>query len=71
MATTFCATLTRDFFISLAPITLKTSEYIRLGRVTKGSIYKEEIGQLVVPLRKGIDPAEQLVTMLGELIPRG
>ncbi len=54
----------------LAPLTLKTSEYIRLGRVAKGSIYKEEIGQLVVPLRKGIDPAEQLVTMLGELIPR-
>ncbi len=54
----------------LAPITLKTSEYIRLGRVAKGAIYKEEIGQLVVPLRKGIDPAEQLVTLLGELIPQ-
>ena len=54
----------------LAPIALKTSEYIRLGRVAKGAIYKEEIGQLVVPLRKGVDPAVQLVTMLGELIPR-
>ncbi len=53
----------------LAPLRLKTSEYIRLGRVAKGAIYKEEIGQLVVPLRKGEDPAAQLVRLLGELIP--
>ena len=53
----------------LSPVTLKVSEYIRLGRLVRGGIYKEETSQLVVPLRKGEDPAGQLVKLLGELIP--
>ena len=53
----------------LGPITLKTSEEMRLRRLARDSIYKEEIKQLVVPIKKGVDPATFLVKFLRELIP--
>ena len=53
----------------LGPISLKTSEEMRLRRLARDSIYKEEIKQLVVPIKKGVDPATFLVTFLRELIP--
>ena len=53
----------------LAPIALKTSEELRLRRLDRNAIVKEELGQLVVPLRKGVDPATFLVGFLRELIP--
>jgi transcription-repair coupling factor (superfamily II helicase) len=53
----------------LAPIELRPSQAVRLRRLAKDSLYKEEIGQLVIPIRKGIDVAEALTVLLGELVP--
>jgi transcription-repair coupling factor (superfamily II helicase) len=53
----------------LAPIELKASQAVRLRRLAKDSLYKEEIGQLVIPIRKGIDVAEALTVLLAELVP--
>lgn len=53
----------------LSPVHLRTSAAIRLRRLSKEAIYKEEIGQLVVPIAKGNDVAEALVTLLAELVP--
>jgi transcription-repair coupling factor (superfamily II helicase) len=55
----------------LAPLHLKTSEAMRLRRIARDAIYKEDAGQVVVPLRRNVDPADQLVAFLQELIPAG
>jgi transcription-repair coupling factor (superfamily II helicase) len=62
----------------LSPVQLKTSQRIRLQRLSLASaagsgigraVFKEDIGQLVVPLAAGADPADALVTLLRELVP--
>jgi transcription-repair coupling factor (superfamily II helicase) len=53
----------------MSPLELRTSESMRLRRVARDAIYKEDQKQLVVPLKKNIDPALQLVTLLRELVP--
>jgi len=53
----------------LAPIELKLSATMRLKRLAKGALYKEEQRQLVVPIPKRTDPADHLVGFLEELIP--
>jgi len=53
----------------LAPITLKASETIRLKRLSRDAIYKEDQAQLVLPLKRGVEPAGQLVAFLRELRP--
>jgi transcription-repair coupling factor (superfamily II helicase) len=53
----------------LSPLELKLSETMRLKRVSKGAIVKEDLRQLVVPIPRGQDPAVFLVTFLDELIP--
>ncbi len=53
----------------LAPITLKLSETMRLRRIAKAAIYKEDLGQLIVPLPRGVEPCAHLVRFLDELIP--
>ena len=69
----------RDIQIStndakLAPIELKLSETMRLRRLSKGAKYKEDLGQLVVPLpRRNPDgtkaePSAYLVKFLRELV---
>ena len=42
---------------------------MRLRRLAKDAVYKEEQGQLVVPIRSGIDVAEAVTTLLSELVP--
>ena len=42
---------------------------MRLKRLAPDAVYKEDIRKLVVPLRKGVDPAAQLLTLLRELVP--
>jgi transcription-repair coupling factor (superfamily II helicase) len=61
-------TVARDV-ARLSPLALKTSQQIRLQRLSKEAVYKEDIEQLVVPLRRGADPAEALLTLLGALVP--
>jgi transcription-repair coupling factor (superfamily II helicase) len=53
----------------LSPIELKLSESMRLRRLSKGAILKEDQRQLVVPIPRGQDPARFLVNLLTELIP--
>ena len=53
----------------LGPITLKTSEEVRLRRLARDAIYKEDLRQLVVPIKRGADPATFLVGFLRELVP--
>jgi transcription-repair coupling factor (superfamily II helicase) len=53
----------------LAPLDLKVSEAMRLKRLSRKAIYKDDSSQLVVPLPHGQDPALFLVGFLRELIP--
>jgi hypothetical protein len=55
--------------VRLSPLRLRTSQQIRLQRVAREAVYKEESGQLVWPLRGGVDPAGAVVTLLRELVP--
>jgi transcription-repair coupling factor (superfamily II helicase) len=52
----------------LSPLPLRTSKTMRLARLAKGSVYKEDLAQVVVPLRPGADPAPFLVDLLRELV---
>ena len=53
----------------LAPLDLKLSAAMRLKRLSKTAIHKEDLRQLVVPIPRGIDPATFLVGLLTELVP--
>jgi transcription-repair coupling factor (superfamily II helicase) len=53
----------------LSPVTLKLSEEMRFKRLARDGIYKAEQHQLVVPMRRGVDPAQALVKLLRELRP--
>jgi transcription-repair coupling factor (superfamily II helicase) len=53
----------------LSPLVLKTSQKVRLSRLAPQAIYKEDSGQLVLPLGRQSDPAEHLAVLLGELVP--
>jgi transcription-repair coupling factor (superfamily II helicase) len=58
----------------LNPVRLRTSATIRLKRLAPSAVFKlapgeSDIGQLVVPLAKGVDPADALVLLLAELVP--
>jgi transcription-repair coupling factor (superfamily II helicase) len=53
----------------LAPLTLKLSETMRLRRISKGAKYKEDLGQLVVPLPRGADASSFLSNFLRDLVP--
>ena len=44
---------------------------MRLHRLQRDAIYKEDAGQLVLPLKKGVDPARFLVDFLRQLVPAG
>src|SRR5262249_31518659 len=54
--------------VRLAPLALKVSEQMRLKRLVKDSVYKEEIGQVQVPLRQKTDVVAGLILLLRELI---
>ncbi len=53
----------------LGPIELRTSEALRLRRVARDAIYKEQLHQLVLPLRRGQEPTRYLLGVLAELFP--
>jgi transcription-repair coupling factor (superfamily II helicase) len=53
----------------LAPLVLRTSELMRLKRIARDALYKEDQARVVLPLRRNGDPATQVVTFLRELIP--
>jgi transcription-repair coupling factor (superfamily II helicase) len=53
----------------LAPLRLKVSEDMRLKRLSRTAIYKDDLEQLVVPIARGATPAAFLVGFLRELVP--
>jgi transcription-repair coupling factor (superfamily II helicase) len=61
-------TVARDV-ARMAPLALKASQRIRLQRLFPKAVYKEDLGQLVIPVRPGHDAAEALITLLGVLVP--
>jgi len=55
--------------IRLSPLALKASAQIRLQRLSRAAVYKEDLGQLVVPLMRGADPVVAVLTLLEQLLP--
>ncbi|MGB8858673.1 MAG: transcription-repair coupling factor, partial [Ilumatobacteraceae bacterium] len=53
----------------LGPLTLKFSEEMRLRRLSRDAIYKEDQQQVVVPIKRGADPAVFLCGFLQQLVP--
>jgi transcription-repair coupling factor (superfamily II helicase) len=53
----------------VSPLTLKASQAIRLGRLFKGAVYKEDQAQVIFPIPKTPDLAGTLVDLLRTLIP--
>ncbi|HUF34181.1 MAG TPA: transcription-repair coupling factor [Acidimicrobiales bacterium] len=53
----------------LSPVVLKTSATIRLRRLARDAVFKEDLRQLAVPLRKGVDVTAALTDLLRELVP--
>jgi len=48
---------------------LKTSAEMRLQRLARNAIFKQDLQQLVIPIPRDADPAEFLVAFLRELVP--
>ena len=57
------------FTARLSPLELKASQRVRLTRLVPKAVFKEDIGQLVMPLPRGSDPAADLAALLAELAP--
>ncbi len=55
----------------LSPVTLKTSQELRLQRLVKTAIHKPADNLIILPMRPKTDICEFLVTFLGELFPLG
>jgi transcription-repair coupling factor (superfamily II helicase) len=55
--------------IRLSAVALKMSEQIRLKRLSRDAVYKEDIGQLVVPVMRNADPLTAVLTLLDQLLP--
>jgi transcription-repair coupling factor (superfamily II helicase) len=53
----------------LSPIDLKLSESMRLKRLAKAAIHKEDARQLVLPIPRGQDPAIFLIGLLQQIFP--
>jgi transcription-repair coupling factor (superfamily II helicase) len=53
----------------LSPVSLKTSQQIRLKRLHPKAVYKEADQLLILPLPPKANPAELLVAQLAELLP--
>jgi len=53
----------------LGPLDLKVSEEMRLRRLSRDAIVKPDQRQVVVPLKRGVDPALFLTGFLQQLIP--
>ncbi len=57
------------FLARFAPLVLKTSQQIRLKRLSPKAVYKEDVGQLQIPVNKADDLVEHLVLLLRQLVP--
>ena len=55
--------------IRMSPVVLKVSAQIRLQRLSRTAVYKEDLSQLVVPVMPGADPVNAVLALLGQLFP--
>ena len=53
----------------LSPLSLKASQRVRLSRIAPKAVFKEDSGQLVLPLPRGSEPAGDLAALLAQLAP--
>jgi transcription-repair coupling factor (superfamily II helicase) len=53
----------------LSPLALLASARVRLQRRWPRAIYKEDAGQVVLPVARGEDPAKLLAGFLAEMVP--
>ncbi len=53
----------------LSPLGLRASARVRLARLWPKAVFKEDIGQLVLSLPRGADPAGTLSDLLSQLVP--
>jgi transcription-repair coupling factor (superfamily II helicase) len=58
------------FTARMSPVTLKTSQELRLQRIVKSAIHKPTENLIIIPMKPKTDVCEFLVTFLGELFPR-
>jgi transcription-repair coupling factor (superfamily II helicase) len=54
----------------LNPVELKTSQEVRLQRLSKTAVYKQKDGLLIVPFGAKVNVVEALLAFLGELFPK-
>ena len=54
---------------ALSPIELKVSQEVRLERLVKDAVYKDETRQLQLPVRKPSELVEGLLVVLRQLVP--
>ncbi len=57
------------YLARFAPLSLLTSQQIRLKRLSPKAVYKEEAGQLQVPVSTADDLVDHLVALLRQLVP--
>jgi transcription-repair coupling factor (superfamily II helicase) len=62
-------TVVKGGTVRLAPLALRTSARIRLQRLSPKAIYKEDTGQVVLPLPPRADAAEYLADFLSAMVP--
>jgi transcription-repair coupling factor (superfamily II helicase) len=55
--------------VRLGPLALRTSQTIRVQRLYPKAVYKEELGQVVLPLPRGANAADHVRTFLAEVVP--
>ncbi|HUP87626.1 MAG TPA: transcription-repair coupling factor [Acidimicrobiales bacterium] len=55
--------------IRLAPLSLKASQTIRIQRLYPKAVYKEDLGQIVMPLPRGAQAAEHVRAFLQSIVP--
>jgi hypothetical protein len=57
------------YLARITPLYLRTSQSIRLQRLFKNAHYKEDIGQVQVPLRAAASSADDLIEFLRTMVP--
>jgi transcription-repair coupling factor (superfamily II helicase) len=55
--------------IRLGPLTLRASQTIRVQRLYPKAVYKEDLGQVVLPLPRGANAADHVRKFLAEVVP--
>jgi transcription-repair coupling factor (superfamily II helicase) len=57
------------FTVRMQPLVLKASQRVRLSRLWPKAVYKEDTGQIVLPLPRGAEPAGDVAELLRQLVP--